>query len=74
MERRGFGQRRVRTTHAVTPPAASIAVPSQLLVRWWAEYDGGLLERSVVAPMQAFLTQELAVTKRLTVRAAFGCA
>ncbi|MEW5307247.1 MAG: hypothetical protein WDW36_009655 [Sanguina aurantia] len=45
----------------------SPCVTQRLLVRWWAEYDGGLLERSVVAPMQAFLTQELAVTKRLTI-------
>ncbi|MEW5310744.1 MAG: hypothetical protein WDW38_002511 [Sanguina aurantia] len=45
----------------------SPCVTQRLLVRWWAEYDGDLLERSVVRPMQAFLTQELSSTKRLTI-------
>ena len=39
----------------------------QLLVKWWAEYPGELLERRVVRPLQGYLTSELVVTKKLTV-------
>ena len=39
----------------------------QILVKWWAEYPGELLERRVVKPLQQYLTDELVVTKKLTV-------
>jgi hypothetical protein len=38
-----------------------------LLVKWWADYPGDLLERRVVRPLQDYLTSELVVTKKLTV-------
>ncbi len=37
-----------------------------LLVKWWAEYPGELLEERVVAPLQQYLTTELYATKKLT--------
>lgn len=39
----------------------------QILVKWWAEYPEGLLESRVVRPLQAYLTTELVVTKKLTI-------
>ena len=39
----------------------------QTLVKWWAEYPGELLEARVVKPLQQYLTDELVVTKKLTV-------
>jgi hypothetical protein len=39
----------------------------QLLVKWWSDYPAELLERRVVAPMQAYLTKELMATKKLTI-------
>lgn len=39
----------------------------QLLVKWWAEYPGELLEARVVRPLQRYLTDELYATKKLTV-------
>lgn len=38
-----------------------------LLVRWWADYPGALLEARVVRPLQRYLTDELYATKKLTV-------
>jgi hypothetical protein len=40
----------------------------QLLVKWWAEYPGELLEARVVKPLQKYLTDELYATKKLTIR------
>ena len=40
---------------------------AQILVKWWAEYPEQLLARRVVAPLQAYLTSELVITKKLTV-------
>lgn len=37
-----------------------------LLVKWWAEYPGELLQERVVAPLQQYLTTELYATKKLT--------
>ncbi|KAK9819719.1 hypothetical protein WJX72_001643 [[Myrmecia] bisecta] len=37
------------------------------LVKWWAEYPAELLEARVVKPLQQYLTDELFVTKKLTV-------
>ena len=42
-------------------------LPAQLLVKWWAEYPGELLEARVVRPLQRYLTDELYATKKLTV-------
>lgn len=42
-------------------------VLAQILVKWWAEYPEQLLARRVVAPLQAYLTSELVITKKLTV-------
>lgn len=39
----------------------------QCLVKWWAEYPGPLLQERVVMPLQQYLTDELFVTKKLTV-------
>ena len=39
----------------------------QCLVKWWAEYPGPLLQERVVNPLQQYLTDELFVTKKLTV-------
>lgn len=39
----------------------------QCLVKWWAEYPGPLLQERVVVPLQQYLTDELFVTKKLTV-------
>ena len=39
----------------------------QTLVKWWAEYPPELLEARVVKPLQQYLTDELVVTKKLTV-------
>jgi hypothetical protein len=39
----------------------------QLLVKWWSDYPGSLLEARVVAPMQSYLTKELMATKKLTI-------
>ena len=39
----------------------------QILVKWWAEYPELLLAQRVVAPLQAYLTSELVITKKLTV-------
>ena len=39
----------------------------QCLVKWWAEYPAELLEKRVVRPLQQYLTDELFVTKKLTV-------
>jgi hypothetical protein len=36
-------------------------------VKWWAEYPGPLLQERVVVPLQQYLTDELFVTKKLTV-------
>jgi len=41
--------------------------PLQCLVKWWAEYPGPLLQERVVVPLQQYLTDELFVTKKLTV-------
>eukprot|EP00803_Ostreobium_quekettii_P007034 evm.model.scf_2582.1 EVM.evm.TU.scf_2582.1 scf_2582:2859-15247(+) len=38
-----------------------------LLVKWWAEYPGELLEEAVVKPLQCYVTKELMATKKLTV-------
>ena len=46
-----------------TKPCAAV----QTLVKWWAEYPGELLEARVVKPLQQYLTDELVVTKKLTV-------
>lgn len=40
---------------------------AQCLVKWWAEYPPELLEQRVVQPLQQYLTEELVVTKKLTV-------
>ena len=40
---------------------------AQCLVKWWAEYPGPLLQERVVNPLQQYLTDELFVTKKLTV-------
>lgn len=40
---------------------------AQVLIKWWAEYPPALLEARVVQPLQAYLTSELCVTKKLTV-------
>ena len=45
------------------PPDALL----QCLVKWWAEYPGPLLQERVVMPLQQYLTDELFVTKKLTV-------
>lgn len=37
------------------------------MVKWWAEYPGPLLQERVVVPLQQYLTDELFVTKKLTV-------
>ena len=42
-------------------------MPLQTLVKWWAEYPPELLESRVVKPLQQYLTDELVVTKKLTV-------
>lgn len=39
----------------------------QILVKWWADCPADLLERRVVKPLQQYLTDELFVTKKLTV-------
>ena len=39
----------------------------RVLVKWWAEYPTDLLELRVVRPLQRYLTDELAATKKLTV-------
>ena len=39
----------------------------QVLVKWWSEYPASLLEKRVVLPLQQYLTDELAATKKLTV-------
>ncbi|MCJ1422701.1 hypothetical protein MMC29_000581 [Sticta canariensis] len=39
----------------------------RILVKWWAEYPAELLEKRVVQPLQQYLTEELVVTKKLTV-------
>jgi hypothetical protein len=39
----------------------------QLLVKWWSDYPGGLLEQRVVQPIQNYLTKELMATKKLTI-------
>ena len=39
----------------------------QLLVKWWAEYPGELLELRVVRPLHKYLTDELYATKKLTI-------
>lgn len=36
-------------------------------MKWWAEYPGPLLQERVVVPLQQYLTDELFVTKKLTV-------
>ena len=36
-------------------------------MKWWAEYPAELLEKRVVRPLQQYLTDELFVTKKLTV-------
>lgn len=36
-------------------------------MKWWAEYPGPLLQERVVLPLQQYLTDELFVTKKLTV-------
>ncbi|CAD7697676.1 unnamed protein product [Ostreobium quekettii] len=38
-----------------------------LLVKWWGEYPGELLEEAVVKPLQCYVTKELMATKKLTV-------
>lgn len=38
-----------------------------LLVKWWSDYPGPLLEERVVRPLQSYLTKELMATKKLTV-------
>ena len=44
-----------------------LSLATQILVKWWAEYPAALLEKRVVAPLQQYLTDELVVTKKLTV-------
>jgi hypothetical protein len=48
-------------------PAVVACCVLQLLVKWWSDYPAELLERRVVAPMQAYLTKELMATKKLTI-------
>ena len=36
-------------------------------MKWWAEYPAELLDKRVVRPLQQYLTDELFVTKKLTV-------
>ncbi|KAL3132600.1 hypothetical protein ABBQ32_009129 [Trebouxia sp. C0010 RCD-2024] len=47
----------------LTAPSSS----RHCLVKWWAEYPGPLLQERVVMPLQQYLTDELFVTKKLTV-------
>jgi alpha-tubulin suppressor-like RCC1 family protein len=61
-----------RSAGALLPRLANIALaaPSScrhLLVKWWADYPGDLLEARVVRPLQRYLTDELYATKKLTV-------
>lgn len=48
-------------------PKLSLLLALQCLVKWWAEYPGPLLQERVVIPLQQYLTDELFVTKKLTV-------
>ena len=50
-----------------TRPELTSLVLVQCLVKWWAEYPGPLLQERVVLPLQQYLTDELFVTKKLTV-------
>lgn len=61
-----------RCANSLIPRICNIllAAPSScrhLLVRWWSDYAGDLLERRVVRPLQWYLTDELYATKKLTV-------
>ena len=53
---------RLCNTILLAPPAAR-----RTLVRWWAATPADLLGARVVAPLQRYLTDELAATKELTV-------
>ncbi len=74
---------RVFVANCARPPSSIILLPHvtspllisllpilvlQLLVKWWAEYPGELLEARVVKPLQKYLTDELYATKKLTIR------
>ena len=52
---------RLCNTILLAPPAAR-----RVLVRWWSGYPPDLLRDRVVAPLQSYLTDELAATKKLT--------